>query len=185
MSMQCCLAGAQDEEEEGDEDKEDADAGGVAGPSQAQATRGGRDKKKGQALVGPRAMARVDRETFTAEALLTVPLDAPKVLMLKLVEQVAADTLLRSTPGELLPSSRRSQRLPPMVQIPTSILLSTDDPMPLKQIPASRSTVFCCRKNSRQPDNSGDHRRSISRPFCPAARRKGILHGFVAHSVMG
>lgn len=45
------------------------------------------------------AAARVDTETWTCEAALTVALDAPKILMLKLVEQVAAETVLRATPG--------------------------------------------------------------------------------------
>ena len=45
------------------------------------------------------AAARVDTETWTCEAALTVALDAPKILMLKLVEQIAADTVLRATPG--------------------------------------------------------------------------------------
>lgn len=46
----------------------------------------------------------MDTESWTCEAALTVALDAPKILMLKLVEQVAADTVLRATPGLFLSS---------------------------------------------------------------------------------
>ncbi|CAL8467924.1 g7462 [Coccomyxa elongata] len=93
--------------EDDDEDKEEegerglgeqamavAEQPAVTGPAKTA-------KKKGQPLVAAavQAAARVDTETWTCEAALTVALDAPKILMLKLVEQVAADTVLRATPG--------------------------------------------------------------------------------------
>ncbi len=43
--------------------------------------------------------ASVDEEACTCEASIVVALAAPRLLLLRLVEQAAADTLLRSTPG--------------------------------------------------------------------------------------
>ena len=86
---------AQDEDEDGEvrPGSEEPAPDAVAPAAEA----AGKGTKKGQDI---RAMSRVDLEARTCEAALTVPLDAPKVLMLKLVEQAAAETLLRATPGK-------------------------------------------------------------------------------------
>ena len=41
----------------------------------------------------------MDEEESTCEAAIALPLDAPRVLLLRLVEQAAAEALLRVTPG--------------------------------------------------------------------------------------
>ena len=43
--------------------------------------------------------AHVDEEECTCEASIVLPLDAPRVLLLRLAEQAAADALLRVTSG--------------------------------------------------------------------------------------
>ena len=90
--------GIQDEDEEGEgaPGAEEAGAGAMAQTYGADAAGKG-EKKKG---VDVRTLSRVNIEERTCEAAVTVPLDAPKLLMLKLVEQVAADTLLRATDGK-------------------------------------------------------------------------------------
>ncbi|KAK9909518.1 hypothetical protein WJX75_003467 [Coccomyxa subellipsoidea] len=85
----------EDEEGEGSPGAEEAGAGAVAQTYGADAAGKG-EKKKG---VDVRTLSRVNIKERTCEAAVTVPLDAPKLLMLKLVEQVAADTLLRATDG--------------------------------------------------------------------------------------
>ncbi len=86
---------AQDEDEDGEVRPGSEEPAPDAAAPAAEAA--GKGTKKGQDI---RAMSRVDLEARTCEAALTVPLDAPKVLMLKLVEQAAAETLLRATPGK-------------------------------------------------------------------------------------
>ena len=48
---------------------------------------------------GMQASTSYDEATHVCEARVGVRLSAPKLLMLKLVEQVAADTVVKATPG--------------------------------------------------------------------------------------
>lgn len=49
--------------------------------------------------AGMQTSTSFDEETHVCEARVSVRLGAPKLLMLKLVEQVAADTVVKATPG--------------------------------------------------------------------------------------
>ena len=79
-----------------------AAAGGGSPARGRKGAKGGED--------GVRADAHVDADAFACEASIAVPLNAPKLLMLRLIEQAAADSLLRATPGES--ASRRWCRRP-------------------------------------------------------------------------
>ncbi len=58
------------------------------------------DRAQGAAAAdGPYVDPDVDPSTSTCHLTLTLPLSAPKLLMLEIVERVAALTLVRSTPG--------------------------------------------------------------------------------------
>ena len=91
-----------EEEEEGKEEEEKSPgamvpAKDVEGASDAPAsTPGARARDQGGDV---QASTSYDEATRVCEARVGVRLSAPKLLMLKLVEQVAADTVVKATPG--------------------------------------------------------------------------------------
>ena len=107
----------QDEEEEEEEEQQQQQQEEQAPASKGKAAGKGKKKKGAAAGASPakgkkgarggedgvRADSHVDADSFTCEASIAVPLNAPKLLMLRLVEAAAADALLRATPGEGLP----------------------------------------------------------------------------------
>ena len=73
-------------------------------------------RKEGGAEV--EAAADVEEEAGRCEAVVTLPLDYPKLLMMELVQRVAAATMIRATPG-----ARNPLRLPliiPSLYLPTT-----------------------------------------------------------------
>ena len=97
----------EEEEEEEDEKKQEEErspeamvpAKDVEAASDALAsTPGARARDQGG---GVQASTSYDEATHVCEARVGVRLSAPKLLMLKLVEQVAADTVVKATPGAL------------------------------------------------------------------------------------
>ena len=86
----------------------------VKGASEGQGVLQEEDDKKAQAVVpspsnqkggeekkdATEPKTSVDEETHICEARVSVGLGSPKLLMLKLVEQVAAETVVKATPGE-------------------------------------------------------------------------------------
>ena len=102
LVMQPFLLQEKEEEEEKTEEEERSPgamvpAEDVNAASDAPAiTPGARARDQGS---GMQASTSYDEATHVCEARVGVRLSAPKLLMLKLVEQVAADTVVKATPG--------------------------------------------------------------------------------------
>ena len=90
-------------QEEGEED-----GAGALVPSQGEEGAGeeepvSRPGKQGKSPdAGMQTSTSVDEESHACEARVSVGLASPKLLMLKLVEQVAAETVVKATPGDPL-----------------------------------------------------------------------------------
>ena len=84
--------------------QEEEDAAGAVVPSEGDEAMEGEpvslpsEKAKSQD-AGMQTSTSFDEETHMCEAHVSVRLGAPKLLMLKLVEQVAAETIVKATPG--------------------------------------------------------------------------------------
>lgn len=62
----------------------------------------GKEGAEGEDATEPKTS--VDEETHICEARVSVGLGSPKLLMLKLVEQVAAETVVKAMPGDGYPA---------------------------------------------------------------------------------
>lgn len=94
----------------GETDSSDEEGGGdtpTAPRSKAPPPKTRKSKEEGDGMVMAAAVAAGD---FTCSTTITLPLDAPKLLMLDIAERVAADTFVRATPvsPNPLPLPRRS-----------------------------------------------------------------------------
>ena len=90
-------------QEEGEEEGSGAvvPSPGDEGPGEEEPmSRPGKQAKNPDAAM--QTSTSVDEESHACEARVSVGLGSPKLLMLKLVEQVAAETVVKATPGDSL-----------------------------------------------------------------------------------